>query len=158
MSREKHAPRARVGPKQMKKHIFGNPHDSFIEFSFDDLSVEEQIIVVVANTNVSWYKAHLPIRIQTQRLVTFLRELASLYETLKGNATFQGDAVPTQAVILELHPTHTGHIICDIKAEMDGNLLKCTFKTDQTQLPGLHEWFKNILKKYDSAESKTDLK
>ncbi len=141
----------------MKKLIFGNPYTSSIEFSLDDLSVDEQVIVVIADANISWFKAHLPIRIHPQKLANFVNELSSLYETLKGHATFQGDEVPTQAVILELHPTNTGHIICDLKAEMDGNLLKCSFKTDQTQLPGLHDWFKNILRKFESAESKRDI-
>jgi hypothetical protein len=133
----------------MKQLLFGNPHTDSLEFSLDAISAEEACITAEAQLKASWFSALLPLVIRPKHLEEFLSQLADLDRTLKGVAVLKstGQNGPIE-IFMESLPR--GHINCRIEADLDGNSLKCHFRSDQTQLRPLHTWWEKVLAKYRS--------
>lgn len=135
----------------MKQLLFGNPNTDFLQFRFRDVSTKERCITVEALLKAGWFSALLHLLATPKDLEEFLLQLADLDRTLKGSAVLNstGSNGPIQ---IHIESLPHGHINCRIEADLDGNSLKCHFRSDQTQLGPLRAWWERILTKYRSLD------
>lgn len=134
----------------MKQLVFGNPNTDFMRFRFEAVAVAEAGIETGAELRAGWFGATLPLWLTPDNLEAFLSQLADLDRTLKGGALLKSTGA-NGPITISLEGLPLGHIRCRLEAELDGNILKCQFRTDQTQLRPLYEWWEKILRRYQAA-------
>lgn len=136
----------------MKQFLFGNPHANFINLRFDAVTPAEACITVDAILKAGWFRASLPLCLTPDHLDEFLSQLSDLDRTLTGSAVLKSTGL-NGPITISLNALPQGHINCGVEAELDGNILKCRFRSDQTYLGPLREWWQKVQAKYQAKLS-----
>ena len=134
----------------MRQLLFGNAHTDFLQFRVEGVSALEASVAASADLQAGWFRAALPLLVTPEHLADFVEQLSALDRTLKGTALLRSTGL-NGAILILLEGLPRGHIRCAIEAELDGNSLKCQFRTDQTQLGPLRSWWKAVLDDYKLA-------
>lgn len=133
----------------MKSFRFGNPHTDSWKLSLDDISVEEDVIALGGELRVGFFRAETPMCIAPSVIAQFAAQVRELDRTLTGSATLESRNSQS-AVQFTLVVDGLGHLCVTGTYEINGNTLKFSFGSDQTQLAPLARWLESAVTEYES--------
>jgi hypothetical protein len=134
----------------MKRILFGNPDTSYWKLAIDGASRRERIVVVDGELHAGFFVAATPMCIEPDALQRFAAAIAILDETLNGEAHLSS-ANEQSKVEWNLKALPLGHIESSGRFQINGNELRFTFHTDQTQLKPLRGWISSALFVFENS-------